>query len=113
LALRSLPSLSEPTHDPEVTPDEEELVLAQPGIPRPGVPGLAIGLVAPASGSWPHNTLHNMQVRGIQSGFDFLSGRPASTSARACTPFDSAEPYWQAFLVGLSTRCAWPSSASS
>ena len=36
---------------------------------------IAIGLVA--LGAWwlASNTLHNMQVRGIQSGFDFLKGR--------------------------------------
>ena len=35
---------------------------------------IAIGLVA--LGAWwlASNTLHNMQVRGIQSGFDFLKG---------------------------------------
>ena len=43
-----------------------------------------------------------MRVRGIQSGFDFL-GQPAGFSiGESLFPFDSAESYWRAFLVGLS-----------
>jgi His/Glu/Gln/Arg/opine family amino acid ABC transporter permease subunit len=47
------------------------------------------------------NTMHNMQVRGIQSGFDFLTGPAGFDIGESLFPFDSAEPYWQAFLVGL------------
>lgn len=49
-----------------------------------------------------HNTLHNMAVRGIQSGFDFLSGPAGFDIGESLYAFDSAQPYWQAFLVGLS-----------
>jgi general L-amino acid transport system permease protein len=48
-----------------------------------------------------HNTLYNMQVRGIQSGFDFLKQPAGFDIGESLYPFDSAEPYWQAFLVGL------------
>ncbi len=47
------------------------------------------------------NTLHNMQVRGIQSGFDFLKQPAGFDIGESLYPFDSGEAYWRAFLVGL------------
>jgi general L-amino acid transport system permease protein len=47
------------------------------------------------------NTLHNMRVRGIQSGFDFLSQPAGFSIGESLFPFDSAESYWRAFGVGL------------
>ena len=52
-----------------------------------------------------HNTLENMRVRGIQSGFDFLTGPAGFDIGESLFPFDSAEPYWRAFLVGLAAIC--------
>lgn len=49
-----------------------------------------------------HNTLDNMRVRGIQSGFDFLSQAAGFDIGESLYPFDSEQPYWQAFLVGVS-----------
>jgi general L-amino acid transport system permease protein len=62
-----------------------------------------IALAAIASGLWwlASNTMHNMQVRGIQSGFDFLLGPAGFDIGESLYPFDSSHPYWQAFLVGL------------
>ncbi len=62
---------------------------------------IAFGAVA--LGVWwlASNTMHNMQVRGIQSGFDFLKGPAGFDIGESLFPFDSGEPYWQAFLVGL------------
>ncbi len=48
-----------------------------------------------------HNTLVNMRVRGIQSGFDFLTQAAGFDIGESLYPFDSAQPYWQAFLVGV------------
>lgn len=62
---------------------------------------LAIGLIVAAIWFLAHNTLLNMKVRGIQSGFDFLSGAAGFDIGESLYPFDSAQPYWQAFLVGL------------
>ena len=62
---------------------------------------IAIGLVVMAGWWLAANTLHNMQVRGIQSGFDFLKGPAGFDIGESLYPFDSAQPYWQAFLVGL------------
>ncbi|MBC7470787.1 MAG: amino acid ABC transporter permease, partial [Ramlibacter sp.] len=47
------------------------------------------------------NTLENMRQRGIQSGFDFL-GQPAGFDiGEGWLRYDSNDPYWKAFLVGL------------
>ncbi len=62
-----------------------------------------VAIAAVALGVWwlASNTMHNMQVRGIQSGFDFLKGPAGFDIGESLYPFDSAQPYWQAFLVGL------------
>lgn len=48
------------------------------------------------------NTQTNMRIRGIQSGFDFLSQPAGFSIGESLFPFDSAESYWRAFGVGLS-----------
>jgi general L-amino acid transport system permease protein len=62
---------------------------------------VAIGAVVLAVWFLATNTLHNMQVRGIQSGFDFMTGPAGFDIGESLFPFDSSQPYWQAFLVGL------------
>ena len=62
---------------------------------------VAIGAVVLAVWFLATNTLHNMQVRGIQSGFDFMKGPAGFDIGESLFPFDSSQPYWQAFLVGL------------
>ena len=59
--------------------------------------------VAIATVAWflIHNTLINMQARGIKSGFDFLSQAAGFDIGESLYPFDSGESYWRAFLVGL------------
>lgn len=62
---------------------------------------LAIALVAGVGWLLLSNTLENMRQRGIQSGFDFL-GQPAGFDiGEGWLPYDSNDPYWKAFLVGL------------
>ena len=63
-----------------------------------------IALGAVALGVWflASNTMHNMQVRGIQSGFDFLAGPAGFDIGESLYPFDSSQSYWHAFGVGLS-----------
>jgi len=48
------------------------------------------------------NTLENMRVRGIQSGFGFLAQPAGFDIGETIINFDSGDPYWKAFLVGLS-----------
>lgn len=59
--------------------------------------------VAIAAVAWflIHNTLINMQARGIKSGFDFLSQAAGFDIGESLYPFDSGEAYWRAFLVGV------------
>ena len=40
-------------------------------------------------------------MRGIQSGFDFLSQPAGFGIGETVIAFDSSNPYWKAFLVGL------------
>jgi general L-amino acid transport system permease protein len=47
------------------------------------------------------NTVENMRARGIKSGFDFLSQPAGFDIGESIFAFDSANPYWKAFLVGL------------
>jgi general L-amino acid transport system permease protein len=62
---------------------------------------LAVGLVAGLAWLLLSNTLENMRQRGIQSGFDFL-GQPAGFDiGEGWLRYDSNDPYWKAFLVGL------------
>jgi general L-amino acid transport system permease protein len=56
--------------------------------------GLAIWFLA-------HNTLTNMRVRGIQSGFDFLTSPAGFDIGERLIPYESNDPYWMAFLIGI------------
>jgi len=63
---------------------------------------VAAGVIAAVVWFLVHNTLVNMRVRGIQSGFDFLSQAAGFDIGESLFPFDSGESYWRAFLVGVS-----------
>jgi len=62
---------------------------------------IAIAAIAGVVWFLAHNTLVNMRTRGIQSGFDFLTQPAGFDIGESLYPFDSAQPYWQAFLVGV------------
>ncbi len=62
---------------------------------------LAVGLIGLAVWFLAHNTLTNMKVRGIQSGFDFLVQPAGFDIGESLYAFDSAEHYWRAFAVGV------------
>ena len=63
---------------------------------------LAVAAIALALGYLMHNTLENMRVRGIKSGFDFITQTAGFAIGESLIPFDSAESYGKAFIVGLS-----------
>ena len=63
---------------------------------------VAVAVIAAAVWFLAHNTLENMRVRGIQSGFGFLTQPAGFDIGESIFAFDSADPYWKAFLVGLS-----------
>lgn len=62
---------------------------------------LAVGLIAFVTWFLAKNTPHNMQVRGIQSGFDFLTLPVGFDIDQGPYPLDSGEPCWRAFLMGV------------
>jgi len=62
---------------------------------------VAIGVIVLGVWFLASNTLTNMRVRGIQSGFDFLNQPAGFSIGESLFPFDSAESYWRAFWVGL------------
>ena len=63
---------------------------------------LAVLLLAAAVAYLWSNTLSNMRARGIQSGFDFITQPAGFAIGESIIPFDSAESYAKAYLVGLS-----------
>lgn len=62
---------------------------------------LAIAVVLLAVLYLANNTVTNMKVRGIQSGFDFLTSAAGFDIGESLFAFDSGEPYWRAFFVGV------------
>ncbi len=62
---------------------------------------LAVAAIATVIWFLAHNTLENMRVRGIQSGFGFFAQPAGFDIGESIFVFDSADPYWKAFLVGL------------
>jgi general L-amino acid transport system permease protein len=64
----------------------------------------AVALIAIALAVWflVHNTLENMRVRGIQSGFDFLFQPAGFDIGESILAYDSSESYFKALAVGLS-----------
>ncbi len=63
---------------------------------------LAIALLLAAGAYLLHNTLANMRARGIQSGFDFITQPAGFAIGETVVPFDAADSYGKAYLVGLS-----------
>ena len=62
---------------------------------------LAVALIGLLVWFLAHNTAHNMKLRGIQSGFDFLLEPAGFDIGESLFTFDAAQPYWRAFLTGL------------
>jgi len=62
---------------------------------------VAIALIGLVVWFLAHNTVQNMRVRGIQSGFDFLTQPAGFDIGESLFRFESIEPYWRAFLTGL------------
>lgn len=62
---------------------------------------LALALIVLLVWFLAYNTAHNMQVRGIQSGFDFLAQPAGFDIGESVLAFDSAQAYWRAFGAGL------------
>lgn len=63
---------------------------------------VALALVIGAGYYLLGNTLENMRLRGIKSGFDFLLQPAGFAIGESIIPFDSSESYVKAFTVGVS-----------
>jgi general L-amino acid transport system permease protein len=63
---------------------------------------LAVVIVVAAGWYLVHNTLLNMRVRGIQSGYDFLKQPAGFAISESLWEFDSGDSYFKAYLTGLS-----------
>jgi general L-amino acid transport system permease protein len=62
---------------------------------------LAVVLIGGVVWWLARNTSENMRVRGIKSGFDFLTAPAGFDIGESLFPFDSNDPYWKAFLIGV------------
>ena len=62
---------------------------------------VAVSVIAFVAWFLTSNTLTNLRIRGIQSGFDFLIQPAGFGIGETVIAFDSSNPYWKAFLVGL------------
>jgi len=62
---------------------------------------LAVAVTVGLLGFLVHNTLLNMRLRGIQSGFDCLWGSAGFDIGEGVFTFDSAQSYAMALLAGL------------
>ena len=62
---------------------------------------IAIALVALGVWFLAYNTLENMRVRGIQSGFGFLLQPAGFDIGEMLFEYDALDAYWRAFLVGI------------
>ncbi|MCZ8255855.1 MAG: ABC transporter permease subunit, partial [Polaromonas sp.] len=62
---------------------------------------LAVGMIVFLVWLLVSNTMANMKTRGIQSGFDFLMQPAGFDIGEGWLSYDSIDPYWKAFLVGL------------
>jgi general L-amino acid transport system permease protein len=62
---------------------------------------IALGLIALAVWFLAHNTMENMRVRGIQSGFDFLKQPAGFDIGEMPVAYDALDPYWKAFGIGV------------
>ena len=62
---------------------------------------VVLGVIAAAVWFLARNTFENMHARGIQGGFGFLTQPAGFDIGETMIPYDSLDPYWKAFLVGI------------
>lgn len=62
---------------------------------------LAVAVIGALAWLLVGNTLDNMRLRGIRSGFDFLLQPAGFDIGEGWVAYDSGDPFWKAFLVGV------------
>jgi general L-amino acid transport system permease protein len=95
---------------------EPELIAARPAPPGSRTPALSwrspalrgriyqlllVAAVALLAWLLLSNTLENMRLRGIRSGFDFLQDPAGFDIGESWLQYEPSQPYWRAFLAGL------------
>jgi general L-amino acid transport system permease protein len=63
--------------------------------------GLVLGLVIAGVAYIVQNTLHNLEQRGINTGFDFLSSEAGFGIIQTLIPYDETSSFGLTFVVGL------------
>ena len=81
-------------------------VVAARWIYDPKVRGIVFQAVAVACVAWMlfyfiGNALHNMETRGIATGFDFLNNRASFGISQTLISYSEDDTYGRAFLIGL------------
>ena len=81
-------------------------VVAARWIYDPKVRGIVFQAVAVACVAWMFfyfisNALHNMETRGIATGFDFLNNRASFGISQTLISYSEDDTYGRAFLIGL------------
>jgi general L-amino acid transport system permease protein len=62
---------------------------------------IAIAIIVGAVWWLAANSLENMRIRGIKSGFDFLPQTAGFDIGEELIGYESGNPYWRAFLAGI------------
>ncbi|MBK6981233.1 MAG: amino acid ABC transporter permease [Betaproteobacteria bacterium] len=83
----SLPSRPPPWNDPRIRAIVFQVLVTA------GVVAVGVYLV--------RNLLHNLEVRGISTGFDFLANRAGFAVNQSLVEFDESSSYGRTFVVGL------------
>ncbi len=60
-----------------------------------------LGFILSLGGWLVHNTVVNLQARGIASGFGFLTDPAGFGILQTLIPYQESDPYWRVFLIGL------------
>ena len=97
----AVPSNSPTTAPPRAPPKKRDWSWRSRAVRALVYQVLALLLIGLALWFLASNTLLNMRVRGIQSGFDFLTGPAGFDIGEKLIPYSPADPYWHAFLIGV------------
>jgi len=74
---------------------------SDPGVRAVVYQGMALGIVAIVAWMLVSNTLHNLSVRNIATGFGFLGKEAGFAIGESVIPYEASQSYGRAVLVGL------------
>ena len=82
-------------------PKKRDWSLRSRAVRGPDLPGRGAGPDRPGRVVPGAQHADQHAARGIQSGFDFLSGPAGFDIGERMVPYESIDPYWMAFLIGV------------